>query len=114
MSSNWTSEDTGITTRALVYSAIAAICVVIFVSVILAARPAWMGFEREVVKNSHQYVEGNQSGLLQMLDSYYKAETDVHKLAIIARMRNQAANMPEGTVPTEVQDLLDANPRSSE
>jgi len=51
-------------------SVLLGLSVIVFGSMIMAVRPAWMGFERRVMKESHQYVEAKETMLLQWVDEY--------------------------------------------
>lgn len=77
---DWQDEvpgDSWVASKAFIYTAILAVCVVIFVTIILAMRPAWMGFERKAIKESHQYVESKETMLLTWLDEYREVEVQI-------------------------------------
>ena len=93
------------------YGVLVALVAVMMIAIGVGFKKHFMKMDREITKESHQYVEGNTEGLMILLDNYFGAETPEHKAALLARIRQKASMMPEGTVPQEVSDLLAANPR---
>ena len=50
---------------AFVAAVLLGVLIIIPTTMVFAVQPAWMGFQRDVQKQSHQYVEGKETMLLQ-------------------------------------------------
>jgi len=117
--------STGFTLRwALIGGVALAVFLIVPTTLILAVQPAWMGFQRETMKQSHQYVDAKESMLLQWVAEYNELEVerlkykdaDKHELAqglelqqasILARIKTEAQRVPEDALPPTVREFLD-------
>jgi hypothetical protein len=126
--SNPDMPSTGFTMKWAFLAAIAlAILLIIPTTLVLAVQPAWMGFQRETMKQSHQYVEAKESMLLQWVDEYNSLEVealkyeanDKTKLAeglrlqqesLLARIKTEAQRIPADALPPSVKDFLEKHP----
>ncbi len=86
---------------------------------VLAVQPAWMGFQREIVQESPQYVESKRTLLNGLVQDWNQLEVEIlgssdevaaakrgQQLAIINRMVDESDRLPESEVPSAVTDLL--------
>lgn len=91
---------------------------------VMMTKPYWLGLERKAFVASHQYVESRRTELVQMhtqitgidrsiarpgLSAQLKQSLGAQRLAIIARMRNAAAEIPEDSIPPVVVRFLARN-----
>lgn len=98
--------------------------VVVFVTLILLARPGWMFLERAAYKNSHQYIEAKESMLLTWVMEYRRLDAerlqyeargelelaraiDLQQEALKDKIRVEAGRVPPGGLPREVQLFLE-------
>lgn len=85
----------------------------------LALKPAWMGFEREIVQQSPQYVESKRTLLNGLLQDWNQLEVEIvtastdvaaakrgQQIAILNRMHDEAGRLPSTEVPPAVTAFL--------
>jgi len=127
-SNNPDMPSTGFTLKWVLITAVAlAILVILPTTLVLAVQPAWMGFQRETMKQSHQYVEAKESMLLQWVTEYETLEverlkyedadkTDIanglrlQQETLLARIKTEAQRVPEDALPEAVKDFLGRHP----
>lgn len=108
----------------LVTAVLFGVFIIVPTTLVLAMQPAWMGFQRGVMKQSHQYVEAKESMLLQWVAQYDALEVDALKYeangheklsdgirlqqeSLLARIKTEAQRIPADAVPTSVKDFLE-------
>jgi hypothetical protein len=119
-------EDAEVSVRMVWYS---ALLFAIFVAIgfgVYALQPTWLGFERANVTNSHQYIEGKRTALLQLANEYEQNQTEIARFeaannpkhkevlqgmrnqqeSLLARMKQDSSQIPEKEVPDAVKKLI--------
>ena len=112
-----------ITAWAIGLTVVSCCCVI----VALMFKPAFLGFERQAYKQSHQYVETKESQLLQWVDEYYALGAEIAKyqadnedehyniviaglqsqqLSLETRIEIEAQRIPDGALPPSVEDFI--------
>jgi hypothetical protein len=76
------------------YAAVALGIIVAVATTLYAMKPVWLGFEREAVKASHQYVESSETGMLNWIEAYADANTKISEY----RLRSDADTKPVQTL----------------
>jgi len=118
-------SDKWIAGKAVRWTVILIVCVIIGVTMLLAMRPAWLRMERDATKASHQYVEGKETMLLTWLDEYREVEVQIATAeaaeepneALIAslemqrdtmgdRIEREAQRVDQDALPESVRDFL--------
>jgi len=115
--------------RGFIYGIVGTILLCLMVSITWAFKPVWLGFEREALKNSHQYSETTERLVLDLVDEYQGLETEIAKYeantetdttaivdglrgqqaSILARIKREARQTPHAT-PDSVQSFLRSHP----
>jgi len=96
--------------RAFIYTFVVAVCAILFATIIVASKPAWLGFEHQSFKASHQYQEATESQIRTLMDEYTgPTATEAHKVVLLGRIHNEAASLAE--TPDDIQSFLDSNPK---
>lgn len=113
-----------------ILAVVTGLFIIVPTTMALGLQPAWMGFQRETMKQSHQYVEAKASMLLQWTAKYNELETEALKYeasghteiaeglrrqqeSLLARIRTEAARVPEGALPADVTHFLQHAERSN-
>ena len=108
----------------LVAAFLLGILVIVPTTMVLAIQPAWMGFQRDTMKQSHQYVEAKESMLLQWVAEYDRLELEALKYedadktqivdglrlqqeSLLARIKTEAQRIPADALPPSVKDFLE-------
>lgn len=108
----------------LVAAVLLGFLIIIPTTMILAIQPAWLGFQRESMKQSHQYVEGKETMLLQWVEEYNSLEVEALKYegsgndklaeglrlqqeSLLARIKTEAQRIPADAVPSSVKTFLE-------
>ena len=121
-------EDTPSVGFLLKWTVVASLLLGIFIilpaSMVLGVTPAWMSFQRDTQKQSHQYVEGKETMLLQWVAEYDRVEVEAlkyedagkQKLAdglrlqqgsLLARIQTEAQRIPADALPPSVTTFLE-------
>ena len=71
------NDDLALSAKALWYTLLGTSVLVFVVTTIYMVRPVWLGFERQAVKASHQYIEANETALLAWIDEHKAAQAKI-------------------------------------
>ena len=111
------------------WTVIAGVCTALLIAVPTTLLgymgPTWMHIQRDTVKQSHQYVEGKESMLLQLMQKYDETSVDIliyqdhpkiqagmkgQQRSLLTQIHTEASRLPEDALSTYITTFIETNP----